>query len=481
VRGLLAAVLALLRVTAAAAEPDLRVAEADALLADASGFARAVELYRAALGQAPEDREVRLRLARVLAWSQRYDESIAEYDVLRAAPQPSEAVPGQAAQRGAAERSELELERAEVLSWAGRNAEAVAGFEAALARDPESARAARGLARAHRWSGRAAAADRAYGRALALEEDPEARREWAALRAGFPPRTGAEAELYADSEDFRRIASSASASFFPDLDTLVLGRARVLDLRGPRVAAAPGLPREDRGGELALVLRRALVERLEAELELGARIFREAGAFPVARGRLQYTTARGAVVGLEVDHRDALDRTDSVAALEDGLRDTTTRITLWQGLPRRLELFADAQVGALDDSNLRSAAAATLSWQPWAERELRLHLGGGYLGYTDRSDLYYDPDRDLSGLVGVSHREALPFRLVVDLEARGGYGAAKQDGVRGRGPAYEVAGSLAWRVGNARVALRASRAHSQRESSYVANRIFATVGFDFGR
>ena len=255
----------------------------------------------------------------------------------------------------------------------------------------------------------------------------------------------------------------------------------MLDLRGPHVAAAPGLPREDRGGELALALRRVLRERLEAELELGARIFREAGAFPLARGRLQYTSARGAVLGLEVDHRDALDRTDSVAALEDGLRDTTTRLTLWKGVPRRFEVFADAQVGALGDSNLRSAAAATLSWQPWAERELRLHLGGGYLGYTDRSDLYYDPDFDLSGLLGLSHREELPFRLVVDLEARGGYGAARQDGVRGRGPAYEVGGSLAWRVGIVRLAFRASRAHSQRESSYVANRIFATVGLDLGR
>ncbi len=484
-RRVLAAAFALLAVAASAAEPDPRVALADGLLADPSGFARAVELYRSVLAEAPEDRELRLRLARVLAWSARYDESIAEYDVLRAEPQPSEVEPlrGKAAERprSEAEPSEVELERAEALSWAGRNEEAIAGFEAVLARDPGSARAARGVARAQRWSGRAAAADRAYERALAIEEDPEAHREWAALRAGFPPRTGAEAELYADSEDFRRIAWRTSASFFPDLDTLVSARAGLLDLRGPRVAAAPGLPRDDRGGELALALRRVLGERLEAELELGARVFREAGAFPLARGRLQYTSERGAVLGLEVDHRDALDRTDSLAALEDGLHDTATRLTLWKGLPRRFEVFADAATGVLGDSNLRSAAGATLSWQPWAERELRLQLGGGYLGYTRRSELYYDPSFDLSGFVGVSHREPLPFRLTLDLEARGGFGAARQDGVLGRGPAYEVAGSLAWRVGIARMALRASRAHSQRESSYVANRIFATIGLELGR
>jgi hypothetical protein len=187
------------------------------------------------------------------------------------------------------------------------------------------------------------------------------------------------------------------------------------------------------------------------------------------------------VLGLEVDHRDALERTGSVAALEDGLRDTTTRVSLWKGLPRRFEVFADAQVGFVSDSNLRSATGATLSWQPWTERELRLNVGGGYVGYTRSSELYYDPEWDAAGFVGFSHREQLPYRVSVDLEARGGWGAARQDGVSGSGPAYEVAGSLAWRLGIARFALRASRAQSQRESSYVANRIFATVGLDLGR
>jgi hypothetical protein len=451
-----------------AAQPDPRVAEADALLADRQGFPRAIELYRAALDAAPEDRGVRLRLARVLAWSERYDESVAEYDRLLALYEPAPAGP-----------LDLAIERAEVLSWAGRSAEAIAGFESVLAADPASARAARGLARACRWSGQAAKADRAYARALTLEDDPEARREWAALRAGFPPRAAAESEYYADNDHFRRLSSSLVGSLFADLDTLVTARGRMLDLRGPRLAA--GLARADRGGEVALGLRRRLFPRLEAELELGARIFREAGAGPLARARLEYTTAGEAVLGLEVDHRDALDRTDSLAALEDGLRDTTARATLWKGLPRGLELFGDAQVAVLSDSNLRSAAAATLAFRPWAERELRLHVGAGYLGYATSSELYYDPEYDLSGLVGISHRAELPRRLTLDLEARGGFGAARQDGRSASGPAYEVAGSLAWRVGGVRLALRASRAQSQRESSYVAHRVFATVGLDLPR
>lgn len=471
---MLALLLLLLAATAdlALAEPDPRVAEADALLGDADAYPRAVALYQAALAEAPGDREVRLRLARVLAWSQRYDEALAEYDRLLA--DSAEGPEGAAA-------ADVAVERAEVLSWAGRIDEAIVAFDAALALDPRSARAARGLARAYRWSGRNAPADRAYARALALEEDAEARQEWAALRAGFPPRTGVDAELYEDSEGFRELRTAVTASLFPDLDTQLVGRLGAIDLRGPRVAAAPWLAREDRGGEVTVVARRVLAERVEGELELGARVFREAGAFPLARGRLQLTSSAGAVLGLEVDHRDALDRTDAVAALEDRLRDTTTRISLWKGLPRRFEVFADAQVGLLSDANLRSAVGATLSWQPWAERELRLHAGGGYLGYTDRSALYYDPDWDGSGFLGFSHRQPLPFRLSADLEARAGFGSALQDGVRGSGPAYEVAGAIAWRVGIARLSLRASRAQSQRESSYVANRIFATVGLDLAR
>jgi tetratricopeptide (TPR) repeat protein len=481
VRRLFAVLLLLLASAPALAEPDPRVAEADGLLGERESFARAVELYRAALAEMPGEREVRRRLARVLAWSQRYDEALAEYDRL-IQQQASEAEPAQAEAAGARAASlELAVERAEMVSWAGRSEEAIAAFEAVLALDPRNARAARGLARAYRWSGRKSPADRAYSRALELEEDPEARREWAALRAGFSPRTNVEAELYADSEDFRELRTLASASFFPDLDTQLVGRAGIIDLRGPRVAAAPWLEREDRGGELAFSAKRIFGERVEGELGLGARIFRHAGAFPLVRGRLQYTSRRGAVLGLEVDHRDALERTGSLAALEDRLRDTTTRVSVWKALPRRFEIFADAQVGLLSDSNLRSGTGATLSWQPWKERELRLNVGGGYVGYTKTSELYYDPEWDASGFVGLSHREQLPFHLTADLEARGGWGSARQDGVSGKGPAYEVAGSLARRVGSVRLAVRASRAQSQRESSYVANRIFATVGLDLGR
>ncbi len=42
-------------------------------------FEKAADLYRTALQDRPEDRSVRIRLARVLSWSGRFDEAIDEY------------------------------------------------------------------------------------------------------------------------------------------------------------------------------------------------------------------------------------------------------------------------------------------------------------------------------------------------------------------------------------------------------------------
>jgi hypothetical protein len=202
---------------------------------------------------------------------------------------------------------------------------------------------------------------------------------------------------------------------------------------------------------------------------------------PLARARLAYTAGPGGVYALELDHRDGLDRTDSVAALEDGIRDTQARATAWRELGRGFEGFAEASVGSLSDGNLRSGAGASASLRPWAEHEFRATLAAGYLGYRERSALYYDPDYDLSGQLLLSHRQELPGHLRVDLEAGGGYGVTRQDGASSSGPAYQVAAALSWQLGVFRAQLRASRAQSQRESAYVANRLFATLGVDFPR
>src|SRR5262249_20383731 len=88
----------------------------------------------------------------VLSWQGRFDESIAEYDVLL------EHHPGDL---------DASLGRAEVLSWAGRYAEAESAFNAVLASDASNLRAVRGLARVYLWWG-PNPPDDPYGRAMAF-------------------------------------------------------------------------------------------------------------------------------------------------------------------------------------------------------------------------------------------------------------------------------------------------------------------------
>lgn len=445
---------------------DPRVEEANALLSERSGFGRAADLYRSFL-EDHSDPAVRIRLARVLSWDERYGESVAEYDRLLDEP---------------AAPDETRVERAEVLSWAGRYEEALAAFGTILAAEPENARAARGLSRVYKWSGRASDADRAYRRALELEDDRDAEREWAALRADFHPTSSAEFELYADNDGFRRHSASVHASFFPDLDTRATARLGYLRVEYDPESPAPeiaDLPGDDEAIELAIMGHRRFDEQVEGEMELGARVWRHAAASPLVYARLQYTSQHIGVLGFEIDHRDALDRTDSLTAVEEGIRDTSLRATLWKGLGGRWEAFGDVETGFLTGGNTRTRTGASISHQPLQDREVWLHLSASYLGYTGSSALYYDPRFDVSLLASITARTKLPAGISIDVSAGGGWGFARQSGVDGSGPAYHVAGSLSWWRGPWRIALRGERAQSRRGSAYVAHRGTANVMLDF--
>lgn len=443
---------------------DPRLEEASALLGDASGFPRAIELYRALLAEHPDAVEVRLLLARVLSWSERYDEALAEYDALLAADEPP---------------ASARIERAEVLSWAGRYDEAEASFRAALADDPGDARAARGLARVLAWSGRTREADAAYERALELEDDTEARGEWSALRAGHPPGLRSRSEYFSDNDGFRRLTSTLEAFAFLDLDTRLMLRTQALRLRGDAPASDPDLAERDWGAELAAGAQRRFGERLEGELELGARVWSHAPAHPLARARLTWTARADTVAVLRLHHSDFLDGSDSLAALEDGVHDTTAAISLWKGLGPRFEYWGELKGSLLGDSNQRLSVESSLSWRPWSERELRLQLSGGLLQFSGSSDLYYDPAPDVSARLGLTHRVELPWRVRFDLNAGAGFGYAKQDGVVGSGPAFDASASLSRAVGRWRLAIGGGHQQSRRRTVYRADRVTASVGLDF--
>jgi len=439
--------------------PDSRIEEADSLLGDSQAFPRAILLYREVLEDTPDDDAVRLKLARVLSWHRDYDASIAEYDRLIEGDAP----PGTA-----------RVEKGEVLSWAARYAEAEQVFAALLEERPRDARAARGLARVYAWSGRPVQANDAYKRALALEEDPEARREWQVLLDGYRPTATTRVDRFGDSDGYERLDTEVLATIALHMNTRLVPRFGLIRIRSDNPLAS-----DDTGYVLAAGLRRNFAERLEGEVEVGGRIWQNAPSRPTAGMKLSYATLGGTALGMSVDHGDALDSTDSPAALAAGLVDTSLRLTAWRGFGEHFETFAAAGAGWLSDSNTRHRAEATLSWRPWVEHGFRAHLSGGAYGYAHDSPLYYDPDTDLQARLGFTHRTQLPASLTLELEAGGGVGYARQKGLAAFGPSYDVAGSLAWVHGPMKLALRGSRSQSQRRSAYISNRFGVDVGVEF--
>ena len=453
------AAVVLMSFAASAESTDPRVEQANALLGDASRYPEAIELYRAVLADDPDAHDVRHRLARVLSWSRRYDECFAEYDTLLALPEP----PADAA-----------VEKGEVFSWAGRYEEAEAVFQAILAEEPANARAARGLARVYSWSGRRGHAAEAYERALLIEADDDARREFEAIREGYRPEIGSDTKTLSDNDGFRRFVTSVEGVFAIDWQTKIAPRAAYIEVDSVRA----GVP-DDRGYEVGVSLRRQIGERMRGEFAVGGRFWEEYTSRAFVSAQLGYTTENRTSLTFIVDHRDALDRTDSAAAAEAGILDTDGRLTAWRAWGDHFETFGAIGGSYLSDDNARHRAEGSISWRPWLDHHLRLHLGLGYYGYGKGSSLYYAPSVDANTRVAVTHRLHLPWGFSIDLEAGGGVGIAREGGESNSGGSYDVAGGLAWARGPLRVSLNAGRSQSVRQRSYITERYGAQVGLDF--
>jgi tetratricopeptide (TPR) repeat protein len=463
-RTLLCALVALLCAVASpsrAADP--RIERADALLASADGHPAAIELYRAALADAPDDVETRVRLARALAWSQRLDESVAEYDAALAR-RPDDAG--------------LRVERAEVLSWDARLDEARAELQSVLAADPTDARARRALARVHRWGGDARRADQAYRDALALEEDGEARAEWDDLRSGYRPLAEGSVRVHRDDADYRRISTGGAFVWWHDLGTrarVQLGSVLVSHDQG----AVPLAPEdEDLARELRLELERALDRRWKLRGELGARAWdtapdRAFGALGVERA------GDSGTLGLRLAQTDTLEVTESLEALADGITQTGARMTFWRPLRPGLETSGQVDLNWLSDGNRRQAGGASLSWQPWRTRALRLSLVASANRFSDRTPLYYDPEIDAGAGVAIDHRFAPASWLSFGLGATGGVGVSKDDGERNTGLVTGARGDLVVQRGPWRASAGIETSASQRENGWRGVWAFAALERSF--
>jgi len=214
----------------------------------------AIALYRAWLAQDPNDRAVRVELARMLTESSDLAGAEAEYDRLLAGA-------GNDTDRRALHRA-----RADVRAWRGELVPAIAEYQGLIAADPGDAGALLALGLAYQWSGMPAEA--AVSLAAAVAADPqnvEAEKALAALNASPSHRAWqADAERRAYPDDAARWATAvdalASAEQFSVAESLLTSARE----RWPRDARFRGrerllqAERKARGAERVAAAREAL-------------------------------------------------------------------------------------------------------------------------------------------------------------------------------------------------------------------------------
>jgi tetratricopeptide (TPR) repeat protein len=465
-------VLALLLMSVPAARAELprdeaRLAEVGTLLGDRGRWDEAIAAYREIAASDPSWSAPRHQLARVLAWRGDYDESLALYDALLAEPDPP---------------ADAQVERAEVLSWAGRLEPARAAFEALLERRPGDPRAARGMARVHRWSGDRARADRWYARALAAEDDAEAREEWRTLRAELARAATVRGRAFRDSDDFQYLRSEARFEYDLDFDTrLRLSTAATRASVDEWAAGAPlaGDAEDDLGLDARLAVERRLAPRWKGVLELGGRAWQHGDARPLARAGLEYSPDERTALGLELRHDDLLERSFSLASVLRGIGDTTLAATSWRQVAPGWETWTGVEASLFTDGNGQASLAGSIAWKPWRERQVLFGLAAGGGSYRDPSAYYYSPELDASGTVSVQGR--LPIRGALELafDLGGGLGYAREQEESGFGPAYRAKAGLSWRRGGFTASLDVARSQSQRSSVYTTHELQLALGYGF--
>lgn len=457
---------------AANAPADPRIAEAGALLDSKDEWPRAIALYEAVLADAPGNAQARLWAARVRAWNGDYDAALAHFAALQALPEPPPSA---------------EIERAEVLSWAGRTAEAEAAFQRILEREPENARALRGLARSYRWSGQLAKADRAYQQSLELEDDEKAREELDAMRAGPRWLLENDTAYFSDSDEFHKYRSEVLATRKLDYDTALRARLRF-------TAVDQNQRNDQRGWNGTLGLERRFPHKLRAALDLGGIEWDHARDRFTGRAELGWSAPTGGSLTFSLTHGDLLAYTGDVDAIDAGIASTALRASIWQPISEAWAVYASGEIAFFSDDNRRHSIGASLDYQPWQGWDLFFSLGADWAGYSRdpadpnkppdsngvRPNLYYSPDDDLS--IALSARLTQPLGLGFEAWIRPsiGYGYAREDGFTGESMNFGVEGGPRWRHASGFwIGLEGHYARTQRADGYNHHGAGLAVGREF--
>ncbi|MEN8374993.1 MAG: tetratricopeptide repeat protein [Gemmatimonadota bacterium] len=405
-----------LEYAAAAAQADSAAATADAL----DRYAQ----------RADPSRDVRVRLARALAWAGRTDEALATYSALLAS----------------ADDPTLRIERARLLARQERWEEARRDLRTALAERPQDPDGLLLLADIEWWAGSSPDAARLYESALeARPDDQRAARGLelasAALEARPPApdstqrpppagRWSAINETFGDNQAFRWFSNAVTRTWFGERAVWsVSGRSDVLQ----------GFPVDDLdltavGFALSGQARFTTSDRTWLTLGLGAHGFERAGTHPTATVGITWDPRPGTRLEAAYDLGPAVRRSATSAAVGADVMSHLVR----GGVATRAGSWSLSV--ASENEFLASDLGET--WRIGASLDARRPLGAGFsalagvafVGTTgdspalDGDPLYWTPDYYVAPSVGLAYERKIGVDRFAGLRVRPSYVFVRERG-----------------------------------------------------
>jgi tetratricopeptide (TPR) repeat protein len=400
--------------------PDsVRLELASAALA-ADSAAVAVDALRAFLVSRPDHRDARVNLARALGWSQRWEEAVAEFEVLLAG----------------GDDAALRYELGQLHRWAGRHETAERELRRAAVADPLHAPTFRALGDLARWRGEWEMALASYhhaalldpqlpGVSTAIEETRHGYRQARLAAAPFEiDRCTVGVESYADNQGFRRLTTSAGRSWTPTwgvLNVVVqqdLSGGYALERQRAEIGGygvlAEGITRPRRGVSFNALL--------------GLHAFGGGGTTPTWGAGVDFAELARAAVSLRYVHQPAFRRASSLAALEAGVTSDAVRATVSRpiGAASAWAQLEAERLGSPLGSSERLTGSLSLS-RPLSER---WSLGLSAHGLTTTAGapvlpgwgtLYWSPELYLATSLNVTYRAPLDDRWSLAATLRPGY------------------------------------------------------------
>ena len=448
--------------------------------------------YRRALSLAPDDVDIRLGLAGVLASTHDFSESLALYRTLRDEhPDDARILLGlgntltQAGRYADADEVFKDMEerriepvqahvgRARLRGIQRRLDEAERFWRDVLRADPGNLEARIGMAYVHHWQGRdRTAREQAENIVVDHPESEEARELKETIRRDLRPHGDTDASRYSDVDSNRVDAATASYTFMAEPQTSIRIAYSTHDAEfrcgDPHLCDAPGFAVGDEIDTRARVLSGELTSRVLSPITFNARL--GAVGEETFDGGSRVVGILGGYLRWQVGPRLALGTNggreaylDSAPLIDKGIRTTDANVRLEFRFNPVWLLSGSAGAMSISDGNARLSAGAAIEWRlpvthPWIAGTFDVR----YREFNeDKNNGYFDPLRYDSELLTVAvwddRRDGFLYWRIEGTYGRQAFteGTAKQDeAVNG------VSAHAGISFGNRRAALEASYTRS---------------------